>query len=108
MNIKEFGKLVRYNYSFVKLDDELNSSDVEILYICLLCEKMYNINIETACAFNIYFKYLDNEVGISSYVVIYKNNILLIEIVDGVVVNIISEYDSIVKNVTHNIKESRC
>lgn len=108
MSKKDFIKLVKENYSYVEIDDEMNSSDVEILYICLLCEKIHNIKIETSSFFDMYFKYVDNEIGICSYVVFINDRMLYIEIVNGMVVNIIHDDESIIKNVNYIIKESRC
>jgi len=108
MNEKVFIKMIESNYNIIDLDDELNKSDVEIMYICLLCEKMYGISIETSSFFDIYYKYINNEVGISSYVIFINDNILYVEIVNGEVICTTSDYDTIIKNVNYVIEESGC
>lgn len=105
MNKKEFFELVENNYSYVEYDGELSSSNVKELAIYLLCEKIWNINMETT-SFFMYYKYLDNVIGIGSYVVFLNDKILYIEIVDDDIMCVTTDYDDIVKNVKYIIKES--
>ena len=105
MDKKDFIELVKNNYSDVDFVG-LESSNVEILAITFLCEKIWDINMEKATFF-IYYKYLDNEIGIGSYIVFLNDEILYIEIVDDDILCAITDYNSLVKNVKYIIKESR-
>lgn len=104
MNKMNLIELVKNNYSPVEFVG-LDSSDVEILAISLLCEKIWNIDMETS-RFFMYYKHLYNEIGVSSYVVFLNEHILYIEIVDNHIICAITENDNIVKRIKY-IKESR-